>query len=275
MKKFIFVSTALLSLSSFATTRDRDLFDLQYLPEKRTLFGITEASYQNYQYRDKEVASRSDQSIFSQTVGGSITDNLSIYVSSFYGNTRTMDRDRTESPDVTSHSSKDGAGDPSVSMKYRLQDNFFRFDVIGGYRFKSGEADGKNNKAGRPQWNFGFNFGQKFQLIQWSVLLNYFRQIEDGLVKASNSYSAEGALLWFVGDQSLVKASAMAYVIDPIGRSDRSTVSLLKLGPEYQFLFTEHFLMRAGVAYATTQVTSRDAFINEGWTYSLGANYQF
>jgi hypothetical protein len=275
MKFFIALLATLYSVTSFATTSETNIYDLQYLPEKRVSFGISDLVYTNTQYRQGGYATRVDTASLIQTLGHSFTNRFSMSLSGAYSKERTQAKYSYSSYNSSSHSTIQGVSDPVLNFKYRLQDDYFRFDLLGGLLFNSGASTEDNNKLGSNRLNLGFNFGQKYELLQWMVLMNVYHQMQNGSQDAYNYYKFDAAWLWYVGEYSLIKFYATTYVSDIIGRGNRSTITSVQTGPEYQYLFTENFLMRTGIAYSTSQLTSRDAKINDGWIYSLGLNYQF
>ncbi len=275
MKFIIALLATLYSFSSFATTSETNIYDLQYLPERRVSFGITDLAYVNTQFRQSSYSTRSETLAWTQTFGHSFTNRFSAYVIGAWSKERIQDSYNYGTSKGTSQSTIQGISDPVINFKYRLQDDYFRFDLLAGILINSGKNEAENNKLGSNRINFGFNFGQKYELIQWMVLMSYYRQMQNGSINAYNYYKFDAAWLWYVGQYSLIKFSATAYVSDIMGRDNRSTITNVQTGPEYQYLFTENFLMRAGIAYSTPQVTNRDAKINDAWIYSFGLNYQF
>ncbi len=284
--KFLALIFSLMSLAAFAQTRERNIYDLQYLPEKRVIFGTSDVSYSKYVFRRSQQNTKTETSIFSQSFGYSFTDDFSLTISANYlTSTSRSDFDLGTISADTKLNFK-GVSDPVIEGKYRLQDNYFRVDLVSGLLVKSGDAELKgdefNNKIGGHIFNFGLDVGQKFELVQWYLEVLYLHVFETTQVtenetttdNAFNVYSSTFAVLGFIGEHTLLKGSVRAGVSDPLGGGARSTVQNLTVGPELQHLFTENFLMRMGIAYETRQITSRDG-VNEGWLYTLGATYQF
>lgn len=276
-----------LSSTAFGASRERAVYDLQYVPEKRVAYGFSELSYENYLILTSDTDIRIEESRFTQAIGYGFTDDFTMTLAANYLHGRTG-FDFEDS--IKDHQSNEGLSDPTISAKYRLQDNYFRFDALMGLLVSSGDreqsGDEVNNKVGGHRLNLGFNFGQKFELVQWSVLMAYYRQFESTSEFSSGSFSQttkrdpfnyyglDISGLIFIDDKVILKGFINSILSDPTGRAVRSTVGQVILGPELQFLLTENFLLRTGVAYKTFQVTSRDGY-NQGFLYTLGANYQF
>jgi hypothetical protein len=276
----------LFSTVSFAQTRERNIFDLQYLPEKKVVFGITDIEYSKGFDRESNQYTKAEATSFNQVVGYSFTDNFYLALAGNYLSSRTRSRYKFDSLDADINTEVKGVSDPSLSGKYRLQDNYFRVDLISALFVKSGdsERDGNeyNNKIGGHVFAFGLDVGQKFELVQWFLEVIYIRAFESTTVTKNekttqdpfNAYSTTFAVLGYVADKTLLKGSVSTSIADPLGRDTRSTIQKLSVGPEVQYMFTENFLLRTGIAFQTNQVTSRDG-TDEGWNYSVGANYQF
>jgi hypothetical protein len=277
MKCLLLMALLTLTATSYAATRD--IYDLMYLPSAGTSFGTTDALY---------ISSSSDTTdvsgfVFNQSLGHSVTENLSLAVTLNYAN---MDIE----PDTGSNSKISGVSDPSFIGRYRLMDEALRWDFLAGTTLGPGinetDSDGdQNNYTGRVIANLGTQFGQKKEKFQWAVTALYTRNFktthkDDGVTSAEdafNAYSVEASILHQLAEVSFVKVSLGLSLSESHKRDDdvkylQSTMDYVQA--EYQHLFSKDFLFRVGAMFAATNYSSSNDQSDSSDVH-VGAIYQF
>jgi opacity protein-like surface antigen len=299
MKKVLGACLALVSLSVFAT--DRNVWDLQYLPKAKTLYGQTSLTYGS---GESEGSDSLDVDIsgwkVSQAVGFSFLDNL--LVSARIKNSGTTYEYNGET-DAKSH--YNGWSDPMVDARFRVMDESLIFDVVAGGVVSTGSAyysqNGNNNAKGENDLDFqggsqlfiGAQIGQKLSNMQYSFLgqLEHFLESDSryqNMAKDENdahtNWNFEGSLLNILMENKLFLHSFLGVrfvqKFDVTDKADDSTYSTApiteyRLGTGIDYAVTNDILANVGVAYRQLNMNSGTVDDFHVWLWTVGARYQF
>jgi hypothetical protein len=282
------LALAVLATSAASVAASRDIYDIMYLPSAGTTYGFTTG---NYQKISVDGAGTDDSEIkgytIEQTIGHSFSDRLSVQGVIDYA---AIEND----PDTgsTTDSSK-GVSDPTISARFRVMDEDFRWDIIGGATLSlmdkkvdvnsNGDADFDNHQGGHSFF-IGTQFGGKTDTFQWALtaqLTHYLESETEVDSSAGNrtfdqdSYNkvlVRGDILNKLGEKSLLRSHLEVnfyhdYQIDDLRDYE--------IGTEYQHLMSQDLLLRAGVDYAIAEIPSGYFDTFTGWRFTVGANYQF
>ena len=289
MKRFLVASLVLSSVSAMAA--ERNIFDLMYLPNAGTKYGITDVNYLNGKASGDQLDIKLAGVIVEQNVGYSFTDRLSLQVGMNYTtSTQKIDYSTLINNNGTSDTTnaQRGFSDPSAQLKFRILEEAVTLDVIGGYTVKTGTSSvgGRgNNLQGGNSSTLGLQVGQKMTNMQWSFLAGFDRNYQattrsqaDGKTRddAHNQWSFVGNMLNRLSEKSFINSSIGAQFTDKYDdNQDSSTAPTTeyKVTAEYQHLCSQNLLMRAGLGYHTTNQAGLDDFYF--WTVNAGATYQF
>lgn len=281
MKKLL--AFALLATTSVSYAASREIYDVMYLPKAGTVFG---ASQLNIIRGELSTPPSSHEYLdgyrFTQNVGYSIMDNLSLDVTANY-----------TSIDNTNNGKQKGVSDPVIQGKYRFLDSDYRLDVVGGYIVNTENYIEKtngdsNNTRGGSGYFAGLQVGNKFANWQWSFLAQY-----DYNSKATNEDKAAGTKVkedafnsYFFRLDGLYKfdeaifgrafvSSQLADKHEDNANTTYPSSTTNQLGAEVQRLVTKDVLVRVGLDYSV--INANSGYINDlhYWSGRFAASYQF
>jgi hypothetical protein len=277
-----FLAVTILSLPLVSLAASRDIYDIMYLPKAGNSYGFSEATYvtAGQDFLDDEVKGYA----VAQTLGHALTDNFSLQVA--------LDFAELESDFGASTATSSGVSDPTFTGRYRLTDDTFRLDLIGGLLIGPGIAesdpDGDMNRyTGGAQFNLGAQFGQKHASSQWALSAKYIRSLEathkdSGVTSredASNAAEVKAAYMFKLAESSIVRTTLTLAWGEQHQTDNDSTTYLQSLSQglnlEYQYVFSKDFLARVGVGYAVSEFGYGIVKGSEAASANIGANYQF
>lgn len=287
--KFLATLALLAVTTSAALAAERAIYDLQYLPNAGTTYGFSEFEYLKRDISGKSGLVDSDISGygFTQTIGHAFTDRFSLDATLGYGSFES-------DPDGRSKTEQSGVSDPTVTAKFRLMDEAFRWDIAAGALISLGdseiESDGDtDNLQGGHAIFLGTQFGQKTEAFQWAVQGVFTRNLErtyettvrDADIDANNELGLRADFLNKLAEKSLIRYFVSAEFTDILESDDTvsetvdSPTTTYAVGGEYQHLFSQDFLGRIGVDY--NMINSDSGYIDSdnAWNFRLAANYQF
>lgn len=281
MKKFIVIAALASSAASYAAS---DIYDVMYLPAARTVYGLSTLGAVSGEFIDESSEGDTSGYQFSQTVGYSLRDNLSLSLDLNYL------KGEDEEDDGVKRGSK-GLSDPSLNARYRFKDGDYRLDFLGGVRLSVADAkidvsSGNNaeatNASGRNGLSVGTQFGKKSDEFQWAVLGLVTRNFEGEVelsgtqdLSSSNDLLLRTELLKPVSEKSFLRPFLSAEFKGKIEGDNEfmAASTLYKVGGEYQYLRSQNVLLKAGIDYSTVNQSSFKDYAF--WTMNIGANYQF
>lgn len=288
MKKLIAVAVLSATTASFAA--DRAIYDVQYLPNAGTTYGQTEWGYTNRTIEGKSGAGDIDAKGWgiNQTVGHSLSDKLSLQLDINYLNA-TLD------PDGGSKVDQKGLSDPTLTARYRLMDDAWRLDLIGGVLVSLGDSKVKSNgdtdnRQGGHAGFIGAQIGQKTEEMQWAVGARYTRNMKrtiddktvgsDVDIKSNNDLLLRADILKKVADKSLVLAHVSANYVaqledDDSNSSYQASSADYELGAQYQHVCSKDLLAYGGLDYQMYNSNTGYIDSDKAWVVTLGARYQF
>ena len=283
MKKFIALAVLATATASFAAS---DIYDIQYLPAAGTTYGFSTGEY----FKGEIETDNGDAEIsgprFVQTIGHSFTDRLSLSASLNY-------QDLESDPDGGSKSTTSGISDPKVEARFRMMDEAFRWDLVGGAVVSLGdsevEEDGdSDNLQGGHSLIIGTQLGVKSESFQWSILGQLTHNMEsttdyDGFGKldddSHNELLVRGDILNKLAEKSLLRSHLSIDFTegydDEEGDESAAPLTTYEIGTEYQHLLSQDLLLRAGVDYQMLNTSSAQIDNISAWLFRVGANYQF
>lgn len=287
MKKLL--ALAVLATSTVAYSAS-DIYDLMYLPKAGSFYGISEVEYLKREVSGKSGAADTDLSgfQFNQVLGYSFTDRFSLQAELTYGNFEI-------DPDDAAKTDQTGVSDPRFLARYRLMDEAYRWDILGGLLISRGNSEiessgDTDNLNGGHAYALGTQFGQKTEAFQWTVgglfTHNLERTLEQGSAEAdldpSNALEIRADFLNKLAEKSFIRYFASAEFTEIVESDDLATGktyaapdTTYSLGGEYQHLFSADLLGRVGLTY---DMSNHDASIvdsDTAWTFLAAANYQF
>lgn len=286
--KFLATLT-LLAVTTAAVASESAIYDVQYLPKAGTTYGISSLEYVKRDISGKNGVTDSEVSgySFNQTIGHAFTDRFSLAATLGYGNIEI-------DPDGGSKTEATGVNDPSVEARFRMMDDSFRWDLIGGILISRGDSEIESNGdtdtlQGGHALAIGTQFGQKTEAFQWAVtgLLTYNaeRTYEtsggDADIDSNNELLLRADFLNKLAEKSLLRYFVSANFTEILESDDtapqtvQAPQSIYTVGGEYQHLFSQDFLGRVGVDYNTVNSDSAYTDSDNGWTFRVAANYQF
>lgn len=281
MKFTAMTLSSTLFFSSMAFAAERSIYDLMYLPQAKTSFGFSEIATKKGELKIKSNESEFSTFQVRQTLGHALSDNLAISTQLNY-----VTQDQESDLKGPDDSEMSGISDPSFKARYRLHDEFFRWDIIGDLRVKTGDRkiDGSdaNNKSGSHAVSIGTQFGTLDEYMQWAIDARFTRNLEQTVKydgdkitnDGRNEYLLGGSLLYKLLDEnSFIKSFASLNFQDTSEGFDASMDLLV--GVEFQHLFTPDYLFRVGGEYGSQDIDDKtiDSFTTFG--IYLAANYQF
>ena len=285
-----FTATCLLAASAMSLAdSNRDIYDVMYLPNAGTTYGISDLAYRSLKQKSRTTTPdiKSKGFNFSQSVGHSFTDKFSLQANLNYTKLET-----TQSG--TSDQDTKGISDPSFTGRYRLMDARFRVDVYGGalvsvgdHKIKSNGDD--NNLEGGSQIYLGSQIGQKKPNYQWALGALYTRQFKAKTDYSSNlddDYKDDAYDVWELRadvlnrllESSFLRTHASVNIANSFKDnqgSETAPATTYEFGTEFQQKILPDLLLRAGVSYLTVNARSGQVERYSGLTFNAGATYQF
>lgn len=164
---------------------DRDIYDLMWLPQARTVYGSSEFSILDSKVKlevDGNLVSenKTTSTMIQQSAGYSLTDWLSLQAQIPYMLKQKL-TDISVSGDEEVFEKK-GTGDPHLSARLRVLDqvrHWFTLDLVPRMQFASGKkteasSDRRgNNKLGGDLNGLRVEAGKKFVTLQWMGFIGY------------------------------------------------------------------------------------------------------
>ncbi len=290
----------LATTTSVAFAADSAIYDLMYLPKAETVYGFSELAYGYGQAALYDESSREtiadvtrSQYSFSQTVGYSLMNNLSLQASMDYGgDTRKLDAKGGATIDDQDSS---GNSDLDLLARYRLIDEASKWDLLLGGSFSfadskspNGSKDG-NLMTGGPTATAGVQFGTLMGGNQFAarLLYTYLFEATDktaGVKTKSNAHNKVGVdLQWLVGiaDQLyLVPRASISFSEKFNDNQGGKTEGLSQfiLGAEFRYVVSTDLMVRFGLDYVNFENSVADDIeYREDWfvNATAGVNYQF
>lgn len=286
MKKFIALAVLVTSIVSYAAS---DIYDVMYLPGAGTTYGITEGSMIKMKSEADSGDTEIDGYVVEQTIGHAFTDQLSLAASLDYTKLE-ADPDGGTKFDYTK-----GVSDPTLTAKFRLMQETYRWDLLGGALISLGDSEIKSNGAadnrqGGHSLFVGTQFGAKTESFQWAVsgqfVYNMKATVDDKFAESkyendtNNELLFRGDILNQLGEKSFLRSFATVNFAEefedddtPPGTTPSRTI--YEIGLEYQHLMSRDLLLKAGVSYLTINTQSGLIDSWNAWGFNIAANYQF
>jgi long-subunit fatty acid transport protein len=281
MKRFLALSLVLVGANAMADST-RSIYDLMYLPQAGTAYGITDARYSDWRLMDRGTKVDFKEYNANQTLGYSLTDMFSLSARIGY------DRFKNEDANTVNK----GVTDPVINARLRLMDGDYRLDILVEGLISLGdeiiESDGDGNAlSGGHQLAAGAQFGQKQKDWQWSVtglVRRYFESNQEnrtpgGIDIESDAHFGVDLAADILGRLSET-SNLRAYMTTNIeqGYDDDQNLengqsSMHLVGLEYQYVISNDLLVRGGINYRwvdTQHIQQYDAI-----SPNVAANYQF
>jgi hypothetical protein len=286
MKVLLALAVLATTATAFADTQ-RAIYDVMYLPKAGTTYGISQGEYITAKIKGDGFSDvKFDGYRITQTIGHSFTDRLLLSAALNYTDIT------VDGTDGDNDSTSSGVSDPRVDARFRVMDENFVIDIVGGALISRGDSEvesdnDSNNLQGGSSFNAGVQFGQKFDSVQWAVLgqlthnLERTTEFDDGDdVKddSNNAFLLKADVLNKFTEKSMLRSFAsvdFAQGYDDNDDNQTAAATTYGLGTEYQHLCSENLLVRAGIDYNSTNANSGFIDSFDIWTYRVGANYQF
>ncbi len=283
MKRFL--ALAVLAASGVSQAADRAIYDLQYLPKAGRTYGVSTISFIDRTLETSNQDTNLSGYQIWQAVGHAMSDQVSLEASLNYSHL-SRDVDGGAKSDAAK-----GVSDPTITSRYRLMDETYRWDLLGGATISRGDAevdsDRKNNNLqGGHSVFVGTQHGKKHGDYQWAITglwSHYLKSTvkdDDGPVDqdAHNSFLFRGEVLNKLAEKSFLRSSILinfagGYEDDESTKIASSTT--YQAGIEYQHLISSDLLLRAGVDSVSVKTLSGQIDSYDGFNFVLGANYQF
>lgn len=284
--KFFTLGFLLLSLPVLA---HRNVYDLMFLPEQGTIFGTSALTFTEGKIWGRAATITESGYRFTQSLGYSLTSRFALTTNINYLYKKSDYRYNINLPSDATY--EKGVSDPSLDVKFRLQETKLVIDLLAGAVFETGQTKisndrKKNNKQGGTSFKAGLQLGQQSSGFQWSLLGQYERflksQIDesrstygDSTMDANNRYLIRLDGLKNLTENSLMRVFVLSKMIDAYlgnGPVAYDPVTYYEVGPEYQYLFSRDLVLKAGISYST--ITSA-ASPYDTWHLNLSSTYQF
>lgn len=278
----LLVVLCLFAMSAVSFGSNRNIYDIMYLPSAKTVYGTTDVSFIRSHIYDYGVKTDANSTVAAQQLGFSVMDNLSLTLSANY-----LKAVSKESGSDSVHT--EGLSDPTVSAKYRLMDDAFILDLLGGYTVSTGDLETNssftrsNNKSGGPSFNIGAQIGQKTTDFQWAILGRITHHADAKAdfggtnvdIDAYNAYYVEGATLMKLSEVAFFKTSLSFDFTEGFDANTTSnaSVSTTALAGEYEYLVATGLLLRGSLAFSNSTTDNVQQF--NTWNLNFGATYQF
>ncbi len=279
-----FLAFAVLVASGVTHSADRAIYDLQYLPKAETVYGFSTITFLDRRLETSNQDTKLSGYQFLQAVGHTINDKLSFEASLNYSHI---------SRDVDSGTKSDavkGVSDPTITSRYRLMDEVYRWDLLGGVTISRADAeldsDNKsNNLQGGHSLFIGTQHGKKHEDYQWAVTALWTHYLKSTTETdnrsldqdAHNALLFKGELLNKVAEESFLRSSVIINFAEGYEGDESSKTAAYttyQVGLEYQHLISSDLLLRAGVDSVIVNTLSGQINSYDGFNFLLGANYQ-
>lgn len=294
MKKLLAV--AVLATSTAFAADSRMIYDVQYLPNAGTTYGESEWAYQKRTIELKGSSAEVEVKAWAleQTVGHSFTDRLSVQGSINYTK---GDVEYSNIPGTDDVEAK-GISDPTITARYRVMDEAWRLDIIGGALISLGDSEIKsngdsNNLQGGSDLFLGAQIGQRSDNMQWAVLGQYNHNLkatsedkssgtkETTKDDAYGDWTLRADILNKLAEKSFLRTHltgmwAPRYDSKTEGQESTSaSTAMWELGTQYQHLMSNDLLAYGGVDYRRNSSDTGYTDSDTAWVLTLGARYQF
>jgi hypothetical protein len=290
MKKLLAVAVLVTTTAAFAAD-NRAIYDIQYLPNAGTTYGQTNWNWSQNKVKADAGDVKTNGWMLSQVIGHSFTDRLSVQAGINYAS-MTADPDGSKKVDQT------GISDPNITARWRVMDDAWRLDIIGGADISLGKRKvdqnsqtAKNNYMGGSDLFLGAQIGQRWDKMQWSVLgqyTNYMKSTTDVTGQSSNlktdshgAWTLRADLLNQLSEKGFLRSHLTGMWTDQAdgkiaGNDFNSAASgMWELGTQYQHMCSSDLLAYAGIDYRRMSQNTGNVDSNNTWIYTLGARYQF
>lgn len=292
MKKLVILMSTLV-LSTGIQAKDRDIYDLMYLPKAGTGYGFTTLGFGQVKRESDEIGDLDlDGFQIDQTLGYALSDRFSLQLSMDYA------KIEADPEGESKYDSAKGLSDPTLTARFRAVDEAFRLDIVGGARVnfqdRKVDSDGDtNNVSGGHSFFVGPELGVKSEHVQWFLGARYLRNLDSeteydtniGDVTleedSNNELLVYTSLLHRLHEKNLLRWNATANFTEEIGNDrenligKRAPTSNYEFGLEYQYAASEDILVRLGGNYQIYKFRTGQIDESQGWNAYLGANYQF
>lgn len=283
--KFL-AGAALLTLAATSFAADRDIFDIMYLPNAGTTFGISEATMvQGKQDRRSASDTKLNGYVFEQTVGHSLTDRLLLSATVNY----------TDVEFKTSGEKNDlrGFSDGTLNARFRaMEEGAGRLDVLAGLTVATEDKEVKrrttNNTAGGHVGTLGVQYGQKLEKNQWAVAAIYTHNFEARSkdsgekikYKPHDELTFNANYLHRIAEKSNVRVDAGVNFVQQYKDKESPaetypSQTVYTYGAEYQHILSPDMLLRLRVENDRTITNTAYVKNYNIMNYTVGLNYQF
>jgi hypothetical protein len=288
--KFLALATFLAVSTTALAATESSIYDVMYLPKVGTTYGISEIGLVNGSATGDNFDLDISGYVFNQTIGHALTERLSLQVATNYTNLKndisyslaTGEDDETET--------QSGLGDLALDARYRLMDEKYLLDIVGGADLSFSDQEEKangdqNNASGGHVLRLGAQLGQKRERFQWAVLGQFERALraqvdvsggDDYKNDAHNIWSLEGSILNQISEKAFLRSKAGFRARNKYDDSVNDTTpsdTQWQIGTEYQHLMSQDLLLRGGLSYNVSHRGDYSDF--SYWALYAGANYQF
>ena len=284
----VLLALAVLTTSAVSMASDRAIYDIMYLPDAGTTFGISTFEKLSGDIETDAGDTERNGMFLSQTLGHSISDRLSLAASLGYGKLET-------DPQPGANIEEKGLTDPTISARFRTMDETFRWDVIGGAVLGLSDHETEDNGdsdlyQGGHSLLIGTQVGTKTESFQWAILGQLTHNLEatnkvDGFLNSdvesetNNELLIRGDILNKLAEKTFLRSFLSTNFSEGINANDGDELKAARttyaLGTEVQQLFSEDLLLRAGIDYEMAQYNSAVVDSDKNLIFRLAANYQF
>jgi hypothetical protein len=281
----VLVAALAVSISGLSyAAQNSELYDLQYLPNAGTVYGISGLSYGRYSDTDftggNEIKTQVRGPVLSQSVGFAVLDNFTLSGTLSYSDIE----NKTTGEDTTTTK---GLGDLQLDGRYRLTDSTNRLDLLSRVTLSPGDSEFKsngdsNNYTGGHSVGFGAEYGAKLASHQWSVsaLYNYNLKstTDDNGTKfkddAHSSLEFAANLLTKLSEKSSIRSSVGVDLTEEYDDDNNGTTfgsTIYTVGAQYQYLVSKDVLAIAGA----NALMGGNSFNYTIMFYNVSLAYQF
>ncbi len=280
-----------------ASASDSNVWDVQYLPKAGSLYAQSGLSYSSGEAKKSSTTAIFGWS-YSQLFGYAPTDR-------FLLSTRIRISELTYQYISGSRARFTGWSDPSIDTRYRLFDEKFLVDLLGGgivatesaYTNFGGTANahGSNDLdfLGGPQLYLGLEMGQKFPELQYSLLaqgsriMNSTTRYKGNPTESNDPYNIwtfQGTILNNLSQNKwLLRTTALTKLVDGYlsqaaeTKQKYSTAPLIeyRLGTEIDYVLSRDVMAVAGINYRQFKFNSGTIDHYYIWVSNISLKYQF
>jgi hypothetical protein len=287
----LFVAICLLVSATVSLAADRAIYDLQYLPNAGTNYGISNLGLASGTQETSLTDSKITGWVINQEVGHSFTDRFLLSADlTFQHIDANTDVDSPGVSDV--NATTKGISDPSINGRFRVMDEALRIDVVSNlivtYGDSKTEGSQTNNSQGGDSISLGVEAGQvtdTFQYVGTASINRVFEATDktDGVTTkddAHNEYLLGAAGLFKIAEASFIKGILSAEFVDDYEDNDTTDTSgdtasstTYTVGAAYQYLVSSNLIVQAGLNASSINTAGVDSY--HLYILTVGAKYQF